>query len=496
VHLALAQCYEALGRPNDAWLEYERALKDRPKDAGPARAAANFLVKHGRLRDAEGLLRRLIEREAEGSAEDVAWARRGLALVLAGSNDLRGFREALALVGVTLDANGRLPRDLKPDEDTEVQRTRARVLAAQPQRHFRDKAIEILEGLRSQTPDDGFVLALLYDAAGQWPKARERLQGLVADQYRSPQARMQPQTAQYLAQLVQGLIRNKELAEAELRLKDLEDLERQRKLPQGTLATVDLRARLLEARDERDQALDLLRAYARRPGAGPQDLGLVLVALARQQRFAEAFDLWPEVCKTSPPEAAGGLSVALLRSMKPTDEQVRQVETWLKQAVKDHPDKPVLRMHLADMYDLRGRYDEALTEYRAVLEREPGNVVALNNLAWLLAHRTGEEGKALPLIESAVEGQGRRADLLDTRGVVLLQLGRTDAALADLKEAIADLKTPARLYHLARAQQQARDRDGAAKTLREARELGLKPADLHPVEQQACREMLAEYGVH
>ena len=47
----------------------------------------------------------------------------------------------------------------------------------------------------------------------------------------------------------------------------LEGIEKQRGLPRGALATVDLRARLLEASDDRDKALDLLREYAKRTGA-------------------------------------------------------------------------------------------------------------------------------------------------------------------------------------------------------------------------------------
>ena len=47
----------------------------------------------------------------------------------------------------------------------------------------------------------------------------------------------------------------------------------------------------------------------------------------------------------------------------------------------------MLRLHLADLYDLRGRYPEAEEVLRDILkpENEPNNVVALNNLACLLA---------------------------------------------------------------------------------------------------------------
>ncbi len=181
--------------------------------------------------------------------------------------------------------------------------------------------------------------------------------------------------------------------------------------------------------------------------------------------------------------------------MKPTPEQIRVVETWVKKASTDNPNKIVLHMHLADIYDLRGDMVDAESEWKLILQKDPDNIVALNNLAWSLAHRVGDEAQALPLIEAAVKSQGRRADLLDTRGVVQLSLGKVDAALADFKESVEDQKTPARLFHLARALQQSRDRDNASRALREAKDLGLNPAELHASEQQACRVMLAEFGL-
>ena len=107
-------------------------------------------------------------------------------------------------------------------------------------------------------------------------------------------------------------------------------------------------------------------------------------------------------------------------------------------------------MHLADLNDLRGDYAKAEELYREILKDEPGNVVALNNLAWLLAQKTGEGAEALQCVEAAVNGIGRRADLLDTRGTVRLSLGQNAAALADFADAVSDTPTAARLFHLAR----------------------------------------------
>jgi len=79
--------------------------------------------------------------------------------------------------------------------------------------------------------------------------------------------------------------------------------------------------------------------------------------------------------------------------------------------------------------------------------------------------------------------------------MVLLKLGRTEEALADLREVTNDAPTGPRLFHLARAQHAARDRDATIKTLRQAKTLGLEVDKLHPVEQEACRKLMEEYRV-
>jgi tetratricopeptide (TPR) repeat protein len=491
--LALAQCHEALGETERAREYYEKALGARPNDVAVLRGVATFYLKGGRLPEAEPLLKKVVAGAVEASSGDVEWARRGLAIVLAASTDYGRFREALGLVGLKLDERGRLVRDaaLERADSTEAKRAKARVLATQAQRQFRLRAIELLEELaRSQalSPDDQFILALLYEGEGSWAKARAMLQPLVLPQTHTPQ---------YLAQYAHGLLRQGkpgDVEEAGRWIDRLAELEKQREVEPNTFGSVELKARWLEADGKGDAALALLRGHVRRPKARAEEVLLVLASLLRQKRFDDAFALseeaWRE--KKCPPEAAGGVSVALLRGMKPTDAQARQVEDWLKAAIAEKPGNVALRMHLADMYDLRGRYAESEKAYREVLKQEPNNVVALNNLAWLLAQRSGDAAEAERLINAAVNGLGRRADLLDTRGLVHLALGRPEQAVADLKEATADAPTPTRLFHLARAHQQARDRDSAVKALREAQKQGLKPDALHPVEQEACRKLLAE----
>lgn len=512
--LCLAQCHEVLGRQKDALELYSRALQSRPNDAPVARAAANFLLSVGRMGDAEKLLRKLRDGGMDGAtADDRDWARHGLALVLASSNDYSQFREALALEGLKLDANGQLASPRDHEDSTEQQKSQARVLATHPgQRQFRRRAIDMLENLertRALLAADRFLLAVLYEADGAWRKSQAILAELTQGTAPNPR---------FLARYVQSLLMHEPseeaIKEAERGVERLEELESQREVEANAFASIEMRARLLEARGQPEKALALLRRHVTRSSktAQPEEALLVLDSLRRQKRFAEAYALCEEMWtggsslaggKPCRPEVAGGASVAILRMMTPTDAQITRLEGRLKDAMTANPRSMVLLLHLADLYDLRGRYADAEALYRRVLDdkNEPRNVVALNNLAWLLAHRDGGASEALSHIEAAVNGIGRRPDLLDTRGLVYLKLGKHEQALADLKEANADSPTPTRQFHLARALYETRDRLAAVETLREA-EKQLRPGQpslpglMHPSEQEECKRLLDELKAH
>src|SRR5439155_26335679 len=131
----------------------------------------------------------------------------------------------------------------------------------------------------------------------------------------------------------------------------------------------------------------------------------------------EALDLCEQALKTCPPEAVGGASVAVLRDVrpaagKPEDEwktQAARVQGWVREASAKAPNSAGLLLQQADLLDLMGRAGEAAALYRKVLEREPTNHVALNNLSWLLAQRPETAAEAVALVGKAVEVHGPRA---------------------------------------------------------------------------------------
>ncbi len=516
--LALAQCYETVGDLEKARTNYEEALTRDRGNIATIRSVCGFYLKTGRLEAVGPLLETVVKGGVQCSAGDQEWARQSLAYVLSATTDFARFRQALDLVGVKLDEEGRLLRETSEDDSTDSIRAKGRVLATQPQAQFRNRAVELLKQLEARNsllPDDRFVLALLYEGQADksgWIKAREQLQTVCVPFGQGEHREYLNDAPRYMARFVQGLIRHGELADARTWLASLEALEKKREAKSGQFGTVELRARLLEAEKRGDEALAVLRTHVSRPGASGDEALLLVASYQRQMRFGEGFELLDKVRDKCPPEAVGGFYVGLMYGMKPSDVQCQGVETWLKAQIarreKEAQNLPTqreqqeakagsvaLQMHLAALYDLRGRYNDAEEQYKQILKVEPNNVVALNNLAWLLALHTGDGPEALQKITTAIAGMGRQSSLLDTRGLVFLALGQNDKALADFKEAAEDAPTPTILFHLARAHNLAKDRNTAADVLRQAREKGLEPGKLHPVEQAPCQALMKELQI-
>jgi Flp pilus assembly protein TadD len=104
-------------------------------------------------------------------------------------------------------------------------------------------------------------------------------------------------------------------------------------------------------------------------------------------------------------------------------------------------------------------------EFETVLKRDPGNVVALNNLAWLKLQR-GAITDALKLALRAYERNGQSPDIADTYGWALIQSGRVADALPVLSAAQAAAPTvPGIRYHLAVALAQSGSKPEAARQL-------------------------------
>jgi tetratricopeptide (TPR) repeat protein len=509
--LALAQCYVAVGKFDQARELFGAALKARPDDVVVLQSVADFALRTGKREEAKATLRKIIALQVKDpTAADQA--QKLLAVVLAAGGNYQESREALALMGL-LKGPGDRPSDT-PSDDVDEQRTRAVVLATQPRKSQQQEAVRILETLertRPLTGEDQFLLAQLYERVGDPNRSRDRMLRLLS---------AEADNVRYLAYQVRSLLRQGILNDAQLWLEKLEQVA------PDSLTAAELRARSLAARGQGAEAAELLRTrvrtddrasilyigslleelnqpaaaedYFRRyaTSAGSPDGPLELARfLARRHRLEDALRLCDSVRATGPAETFGYACLAVLRAAKADGAACRRVEGWLEEGIRKDPRAVGLIVCQADLQDLLGRYAEAVALYRRVLERDPQNLVALNNLAWQLSLREGSATEALARAERALEIGGPQPALLDTRALAYLAARDSAAALADLEDAALPTLDRATLasirFHQARAYLLDGKQPQAMKALHDARDAGLDEADLHPLEVTAYRQLAA-----
>ncbi|MDO8863766.1 tetratricopeptide repeat protein [Haliea sp. E1-2-M8] len=112
------------------------------------------------------------------------------------------------------------------------------------------------------------------------------------------------------------------------------------------------------------------------------------------------------------------------------------------------PDNIATLHQMAALYLARGWIESARIVYERLYTLAPDDVVALNNLAWI--QRDDNPGRALELVERALQAAPGHAGVLDTKAMVLFYQGRLDRALEVNQQSLD--ATPAKpVYRLHRA---------------------------------------------
>jgi uncharacterized protein (TIGR03790 family) len=94
------------------------------------------------------------------------------------------------------------------------------------------------------------------------------------------------------------------------------------------------------------------------------------------------------------------------------------------------------QLTLGMLYDQAAEYDKAIERYRRALEAVPANLVALNNLAYVLAIRKGALDEASALAEKAYAVGNRNPNITDTFAWILHLKGDNKRARGLLAEAV------------------------------------------------------------
>jgi Tfp pilus assembly protein PilF len=112
-----------------------------------------------------------------------------------------------------------------------------------------------------------------------------------------------------------------------------------------------------------------------------------------------------------------------------------------------------------------GNLEEAIHHYRAVVEGNPQNTLALNNLAYLLLEHANQPDEALKYAQQAKELSPDRADISDTLGWILYRKGTYDQAVRHLQNAVTKDSSAIYKYHLGIACWKAGNREHAREVL-------------------------------
>ena len=116
--------------------------------------------------------------------------------------------------------------------------------------------------------------------------------------------------------------------------------------------------------------------------------------------------------------------------------------------------------------------------------------MALNNIAWVLSEGLHQPSEALEKIDEVIQLTGRNPNNVDTRGVILVRLGRLEQAIEELKWVVQAEPTDVHYYHLAQAyRKMGRDAD-FHKAFEEAKRAGLTATALDPAERADFEDML------
>jgi tetratricopeptide (TPR) repeat protein len=171
-------------------------------------------------------------------------------------------------------------------------------------------------------------------------------------------------------------------------------------------------------------------------------------------------------------------STIALASVYVEGGETNQAIKLLLDATKRKPQNVSLALSTALALDKARQWMEAQSAYERVITLDAGNVVALNNLAWLLAEHGGNVDVALKLAQRAKEGAPENMDVTDTVGWLYYKKNSFQMALSYFEECTAkNPSNPVHQYHLGMTYLKLDKKEEGRRALRRALELDPKFSD-------------------
>jgi len=509
----LAQGLETLGQNDEAEEFYLQAIKSAPDRAPLQFRFARFQMAQNDREGAEKSLRHGLKLEPDNGA-----AIRGLAAILA----LRGTPEDWEEVDSLLTK-----QSVGKNEGNLDRRLMAILFSRRGQVAYLARAREILEELTKDAKEsvdgDRLLLAEVYIRESRLPSttptARSQKLEKADKLYLELIHRKDPENL-HIRMYIDFLLDHGRAHDAQPLLKSLQS---------DTYAGVLMEARWLNDQGKRSELKALIKAFAdkqwRAVDTDQRRIAVcrLLGGLYTQYKFAEDAEKWLrklmeldpqgyipmaqflaqqnrtkeaiELCKSQAETDESGLSAAvlalILTSPDVQSDMIQDSSPFLFEALQKHGARnPSLLLAIANMRAANKQNEEAIAIYRQVLKMRPDDGMAMNNLATMLAENPSQRNEALIWIDKAIKTLGPRPELYDTKGMILVYLGRHNEGIPLLEYTLTSNNVDPRYhFHLAVAYFQTDQIEKAREQLARANKLKLEQQIL-TAEDQAMLEKL------
>lgn len=253
--------------------------------------------------------------------------------------------------------------------------------------------------------------------------------------------------------------------------------------PRGLLGTVEA----MVSQKQYAQALQLINAELEK---NPQrlDLRAALAQTAyRSGNYNLAITEYNKLLEKNPKDT--GVLLRKAEAQRASGDLQGAIKT-VEAAQANEPASAVPALTLAMLYDATGSHDQSRPFYQKVLQREPDNPMALNNLAYIMAEQGADLDQALTMVQKAKQKLPNNPEVSDTLGWIYIKKNLSDNAIGIFRDLVT--KYPERStfqYHLAMAYYQKGDKPQAKKLLQGA--LSKSPSKF---EQEKIRDLMAKCG--
>jgi tetratricopeptide (TPR) repeat protein len=493
--LLVARCYWTLGDTKSAGQILDDSMAKNPADLESIRAACLLSEVSGSSDQTEALLRRALKLDPNAT-----WARQKLAIFLVNRPGPSRWAEAWSLVSTPSSGQADTP---------ESRLNRWIVLEKSPETARRAEARDGLQTLVDDLPATNPVafqarmrLARLLLVSKDPAGAARAIAPISADPAVNEPA--------ILALAIEALTLSGRIEEARQRL------DRLIKVEPNAPSTIGCRAMVLKTEGDLEGAASTIEEAAtvsEKANDGDRQnlifldqliqlkldeaadrLGRKIAGrwakfawawagfLADRGRFDEALDAAKIAADAGSNLEATRLIVAMSSGGRLNPSQIDRGRTLLVSIAMKEPKNSELISLTAWLLRQQGRYEDEANLYRSVLAVDPSNLQARNNLAWVLSDNLNRPAEGLVEVDRVIKQSGLSPQNGDTRGVILLKLGRFDEAIIELERATKSAPNAIHYLHLSRAMAAKGRAEDAKALLNEAKKVLKNPKELEPAD--------------